>query len=262
MVQLGKFLKGRAPTREQRRGDIIRIRNQDDQGDKVDNEIALMKMRKDNLKQQVQEEAQLARLNRMKFLQIWRKTLRLTKTEALKKQIQIYQQNHDREVDAKDAILQMLDRDLDEAEEQYQMALRNHLMHTDNLISLQQSRLRGLNEEFERDVRILKNEFDQEKGEIERSHEAETNELTEMIETIKEVEENKLKLIKDTFMAEKEQVKNKNSELQDNMKVELVNKIGLLDNDFEVQFKRYLVDTETRTADYSKLVNENIETSR
>ena len=142
------------------------------------------------------------------------------------------------------------------------MALRNHLMHTDNLISLQQSRLRGLNEEFERDVRILKNEFDQEKGEIERSHEAETNELTEMIETIKEVEENKLKLIKDTFMAEKEQVKNKNSELQDNMKVELVNKIGLLDNDFEVQFKRYLVDTETRTADYSKLVNENIETSR
>ena len=83
-----------------------------------------------------------------------------------------------------------------------------------------------------------------------------------MIETIKEVEENKLKLIKDTFMAEKEQVKNKNSELQDNMKVELVNKIGLLDNDFEVQFKRYLVDTETRTADYSKLVNENIETSR
>jgi hypothetical protein len=75
----------------------------------------------------------------------------------------------------------MLDRDLDEAEEQYQMALRNHLMHMDDLIALQQSRLRGLNEEFERDTRILKNEFDQEKNEIERSHDAETQELTEMI---------------------------------------------------------------------------------
>ena len=117
MVQLGKFLKGRAPTKEQKKGDIIRIRHQDEQGDRVDNEIQLMQMRKENLRQQVAEEAQLARLNRMKFLQIWRKTLRLTKTEALKKQIQIYQQNHDREVDAKDAILQMLDRDLDEAEE-------------------------------------------------------------------------------------------------------------------------------------------------
>ena len=224
--------------------------------------MRLVDLRKETLKQQVAEEAQLARLNRMKFLQIWRKTLRLTKTEALKKQIQIYQQNHDREVDAKDAILQMLDRDLDEAEEQYQMALRNHLMHMDDLIALQQSRLRGLNEEFERDTRILKDEFDQEKNDIERSHDAETQELTEMIETIKEEEENKLKNIRDSFMAEKEQVKNKNSELQDNMKMDLVRKINELDNDFEVQFRRYLVDTEQRTADYSSLVQANVTTSQ
>ena len=72
----------------------------------------------------------------MKILTHWRKLLRLAKTEQLKKEIQIYQQNHDREVDAKDAILQMLDRDLDEAEEQYQMALRNHLIHVDELIAL------------------------------------------------------------------------------------------------------------------------------
>ena len=55
----------------------------------------------------------------MKILTHWRKVLRLSKTEHLKKVIQVYQQNHDREVDAKDAILQMYDRDLDEAEEQY-----------------------------------------------------------------------------------------------------------------------------------------------
>ena len=55
----------------------------------------------------------------MKILTHWRKIMRVAKTEQLKKEIQIYQQNHDREVDAKDAILQMLDRDLDEAEEQY-----------------------------------------------------------------------------------------------------------------------------------------------
>lgn len=89
--------------------------------------------------------------------------MRVAKTEQLKKEIQIYQQNHDREVDAKDAILQMLDRDLDEAEEQYQMALRNHLIHVDELIDLQNSRLRGLQEEFERDLSIIKAEFDREK---------------------------------------------------------------------------------------------------
>lgn len=96
----------------------------------------MMRIRRDNLKNAMVEEQKLAHLNRMKILTHWRKVLRLAKTEQLKKVIQIYQQNHDREVDAKDAILQMLDRDLDEAEEQYQMALRNHLIHIDDLIAL------------------------------------------------------------------------------------------------------------------------------
>ena len=93
----------------------------------------------------------------------------------------------------------MLDRDLDEAEEQYQMALRNHLIHIDDLIALQNSRLRGLHEEFERDVRIIKEEFDREKQEIERSHEMETLELREMIETIQEEENAKLKQMHSLF---------------------------------------------------------------
>lgn len=72
------------------------------------------------------------------------------------------------------------------------MALRNHLIHIDELLDLQNSRLRGLNEEFERDVSILKAEFDGEKKEIEVSHNQERQELLDMIETIKEEEEQKL----------------------------------------------------------------------
>jgi hypothetical protein len=85
----------------------------------LDKETQLMRMRRENLKSQMVEEQKMAHFNRMKILTHWRKVLRLAKTEQLKKDIQIFQQNHDREVDAKDAILQMLDRDLDEAEEQY-----------------------------------------------------------------------------------------------------------------------------------------------
>ena len=98
----------------------------------------------------------------------------------------------------------MLDRDLDEAEEQYQMALRNHLIHIDDLIKLQESRMRGLHEEFERDVRIIKEEYDREKADIARTHDAETQELKEMIETIEEEEKAKLKAINEAFLAEKE----------------------------------------------------------
>ena len=47
--------------------------------------------------------------------------------EDLRKEIEIISQNHEREVDRKDAIIQMLDRDLEDSEEQYQMALRRAL---------------------------------------------------------------------------------------------------------------------------------------
>ena len=69
------------------------------------------------------------------------------------------------------------------------MALRNHLIHVDELIELQNSRLRGLQEEFDRDVEIIKAEYDGEKKEIEFSHSQEKQELEDMIETIKEDEE-------------------------------------------------------------------------
>ena len=49
--------------------------------------------------------------------------MRLAKTESLKKDIEIISQNHERDVDRKDAILQMMDRDLEEAEDQYQVLI-------------------------------------------------------------------------------------------------------------------------------------------
>ena len=78
----------------------------------------LRDLKRDKLKKDQVDEQKTAYFNRMKILTHWRKVMRVAKTEALKKEIQIFQQNHDREVDAKDAILQMLDRDLEEAEEQ------------------------------------------------------------------------------------------------------------------------------------------------
>jgi hypothetical protein len=123
----------------------------------------------------------------------------------------------------------MLDRDLDEAEEQYQMALRNHLIHVDELIALQESRLRGLHEEFERDLQIIKSEFMTEKAEIEMSHNMEKAELREMIDTIEEEENNKLKDMKDVFDNSREQTKNQNIEDLESMKHELMKKIEQLD---------------------------------
>ena len=89
----------------------------------------------------LQEEEKFAKLNLAKIQNQWRKLMRLAKVESLRKDLEIMSQNHEREVDMKDAIIQMLDRDLDEAEEQYQMALRSHLQNVDALIDLYNSKV-------------------------------------------------------------------------------------------------------------------------
>lgn len=69
--------------------------------------------------------------------------MRIAKTEQLKNEIEIYSQNNQRELDSKEAFIQMLDKNLEESEDQYQIALRNHLIHLENLFILQNSRMRS-----------------------------------------------------------------------------------------------------------------------
>lgn len=55
---------------------------------------------------------------------------------------------------------QMLDRDLEEAEEQYGMAVRAHMLIMDSLLDLQYQRMKALETEFLQDLKALEDEFD------------------------------------------------------------------------------------------------------
>jgi hypothetical protein len=110
MVLLGKFVKGKKPVTGEQKRKIIKMKHKEKSMDELDEEQKTMKMKRDELKEKQMEEQKIAHFNRLKILTHWRKVMRLAKTEALKKEIKFFQQNHDREVDAKDAIIFMLDR--------------------------------------------------------------------------------------------------------------------------------------------------------
>ena len=95
----------------------------------------------------------------MKLLNDWRVIMRIAKIDEIRKYLTLYMQIFERDLDDKDAILQMLDRDISEAEDHYNIALTNHFIHIRQLVSLQDSRVKGLFKEFEGDVRNLENEF-------------------------------------------------------------------------------------------------------
>ena len=156
----------------------------------------------------------------------------------------------------------MLDRDLEEADEQYQMALRNHKIRIDQLIDIQRARLRGLHEEFERDLLILKSEFDQEKDDIHNAHDMEKTELEDMIATINEEETAKLEKLKEDFEGLREETKNTKMEELESMKHDLIKKIENLDSTFDINFNNYVTETESKSAEYTDHLTRNEKASK
>lgn len=61
----------------------------------------------------------------------------------------------------------MHDKDVEDAEEHIQIAVRSHLQNIDKLIDLQDSRLLGLEHAFEKEKDVIQKQFEEERREIE-----------------------------------------------------------------------------------------------
>ncbi|NWW10235.1 DRC2 protein, partial [Oreocharis arfaki] len=117
---------------------------------------------------------------------LWRLAQRKTKDQELRQDIEILSQTFTRVMDCKDGVIevaaglggregvpgdthdppktaQALVRELEEAEEQQNRALRSHLHLTDQLLQLQRCRLGYLEEGFSAQVGALKAEFEAER---------------------------------------------------------------------------------------------------
>ena len=79
-----------------------------------DRDKYLHEIRKNWLKEKAAIEQKNSKYNMSKIQESWLKIMRSAKTKQLKREVEIIAQNHERDVDRKDAILQMLDRDIDE----------------------------------------------------------------------------------------------------------------------------------------------------
>ena len=112
------------------------------------NDAAQQEIRKKVIKQHHAVESKNTAFNLAKIQESWLKIMRSAKTKQLKHDVEVIAQNHERDVDRKDATLQMLDRDLDEAEEQHQVSVRSHLLNLDKLREIQKMRLNALAAEF------------------------------------------------------------------------------------------------------------------
>merc|ERR550514_1975761 len=191
----------------------------------ADEEKYFAELLKKFLKTSAATEAKNSRHNLNKIQESWLKIMRSAKTKQLKKEVEIISQNHERDVDRKDAILQMLDRDLDEAEEQHQVAIRSHLLNVDRLLEIQQSRLQALEEDFQSDVRTLDEEFKIERDQLTERHTLERRELTIIVQQVEQEEKNREQMDVTEHQSQYELIRNKNIEEDHQMRSNLEEKI-------------------------------------
>lgn len=205
--------------------------------------------------------------------------MRLAKAESLKKDIEILSQNHERDVDRKDAILQMLDRylsveerivlvilccgrDLEEAEDQYQMTLRSHLVNMDSLIQLHDSRLYALERCFEDELKQIREGFQKEKDMILKKFSAEKKDMQAVIDAIEKDESEREAEAKHAFEQLREEIRNRNLEDINMLRISLDAQIEELEQHFETAHLNYLQQTAQRTHDFKELTQNDQRLSR
>jgi len=179
--------------------------------------------------------------------------MRLAKTESLKKDIEIISQNHERDVDRKDAILQMIDRDLEEAEEQYQMSYRSNQVSIDELIKLHDTRLYALERGFQTELATAQTDFTKERDIIVGKFQQEKKEMLAIIEAVETEEEDCENEARHQFEQLREEIRNRNGEDINMLRISLDAQIEELEQQFETAHLNYLQQTAQRTHDFKEL---------
>jgi len=133
------------------------------------------------LKEKLLKEEKNSKNNLNKINYQWRSIMRDAKAKELLKDIEIMSQTFERIIDRKDSVIKSLVKDLQEAEEQYEMAMRSYFENTDNLCDMHTEELDTMRKKCEKEIEVIKLEFDKEKEYILNRHSQEMNELTTIV---------------------------------------------------------------------------------
>lgn len=163
----------------------------------------------------------------------WLKILRLAKIDSLRRDAEVLAQSHEREVDRRDALLQLLDADLDSAEEQFQQAVRDHLRATDKLVDLQDERLNDLERSFRAELAATEEEFGRERRELEASHSEEVSLVRATLAAVREREERQADLDRASQDQKREELRNDASDRMEELARTMDDSISSLERAFE-----------------------------
>jgi len=205
------------------------------------------------LKDKLMKEEKSSKFNLTKLQNQWRVILREMKSNELKKDIEILSQTFERIIDRKDSILKSLVKDLDEAEEQYQTAIKSHLQNLRKLLDFQSERLANADEEYDEELTLLQEEFETERSEIVQKHKKEMEEIMDIIFAMEQEFEEAESEAKQEFHSLRDEIKNKNLEDKHALRIQLEGQVEDLWKQFQAALKNYNESTEEKKIAFETL---------
>lgn len=216
---------------------------------------------KARLKKLHEQEMKNMRFNKLKIMNKWRQFMREEKKAELRKQIEILAQDHERKVDRADMQIQTLVDDIERLEEQFQVAQRSHTRKMGELMGIHQQRLDAFQQEFEDELQTLKQEFDAERTYMVTRHQREVREMKEVMGEVANRENDQAETQKQTHETEREEIRNRNLEDINILKISLEAEIEEYEKQFDEAHDRYIESTEDKNREFTKLKEKDTELS-
>ncbi|XP_024524603.1 coiled-coil domain-containing protein 65 homolog [Selaginella moellendorffii] len=192
----------------------------------------------------------------------WREILRQDKTKELREEVMQCSEEHDFQVRRKDALISSLFKELEESEGQHLMLFSKHLHIVDGLIDLHYSRLKGMDEEFQNRLHELSTDFNNEKMDVVRAHDKQKKVLNDMMAAMEAEFKEAETEMRQEFEANREELKNKNMEEYNVLKISLENAIEELERRLEQTHQSYLSSTDTKTQAFKRMIEKDKVTAK
>lgn len=213
------------------------------------------------LEELIQEEKDMCRISSKDIEARWMRFLRDKKQMELVAEIEIIRNSFEKTLDRKNAVIAMMSTDLQEAEDQYRLALQTHSTNVDSLIELQNRRLNVLEAEFEADLLQLRGDFSLEKAEIIRKHEIEKSDLQLIINNMNAEAEIKFRKLQEEISETRETATERLEEEQKQMNGEMEKINTSIQREIESRYKEFIANAQANLKDYHDKTKEDEETA-
>ncbi len=193
------------------------------------------------------------RLNLLKIQNKWKEIMKQVKSKELLKEIEILKKAHERHTEQKNHSVEVLEKDLTEAEKQLTTAIKSHLINMDTLIDLQSGRLASLQRQYEGDLSTLDVEFMTERSQLMTQHVKEKSDILGIMARMEMDFQETEADARHEYSSLRDDVKNKNIEEKHALRIQLEGTVEDLWRQFQLALSQYTSSTEERKRQFEEL---------